>query len=134
MRRSGWSLIAAAFSLAMPFTAAPAVAADLLEEQFSAADANKDGSIDRNEYRRRMVEVFYLADRNKDGVLVIEELREREPGSAQAFASADKNHDGTVILQEFVEYRMQQFDEADTNRDGKLTIEEIRVWNASHPR
>ena len=43
-------------------------------EPFSLTDYNKDGRIDRQEYQRRMIEVFYFADRNKDGVVTIEEL------------------------------------------------------------
>lgn len=129
MHRFGWSLAAAALCLAAPFAAVPS-AADSVKDHFTATDANRDGTVERNEYRRRMVDVFYLADDNKDGIVVIEELREQETVGPDAFAAADKNGDGKLSMQEFIEYRMVDFQKADSNGDGKLTVEEVDVWNA----
>lgn len=140
MHRFGWSsfvgvvLCAASSIVVVASVTAPAAADDRLDQQLSNTDTNHDKRIDQTEYRRRMVEVFYLADDNKDGLLVIEELREQEPVSDEAFANADKNHDGKLSMQEFIEYRMIDFSKADTNGDGILTIDEIEAWNASHPR
>lgn len=111
--------------------ATPPAAAQTMEEWFAASDLNKDGKVDRAEYQRRMVEVFYFADKNKDGVVTIEEIAAIETVDEVAFKKADKNGDGRLTVNEFVTYRMIQFDEADTNHDGVLTIEEVRAWDAA---
>ncbi len=101
-------------------------------DPFSTSDLNKDGIVDREEYQRRMVEVFYFADRDKDGFVTVEELRAIGPVNPQAFRAADKNGDGKLTVDEFVVFRMVDFDQADTNKDGKLTKEEEQAWTASH--
>ena len=100
-------------------------------EPFNLTDIDKNGRIDRQEYQKRMVEVFYFADRNKDGVVTVEELVEIEEVDAKAFAAADKNADGKLTMEEFVAYRMVDFDAADKNKDGVLTYEEVQAWTAS---
>jgi Ca2+-binding EF-hand superfamily protein len=100
-------------------------------EPFSLTDYNKDGRIDRQEYQRRMIEVFYFADRNKDGVVTMEELAAIETVDPKAFRAADKNGDGKLTPDEFVAYRMVDFDAADKNHDGVLTYEEVQAWTAS---
>ena len=97
-------------------------------QSFSTSDLDKDGKIDRAEYQRRMVEVFYFADRNKDGVVTIEEIAAIETVDEKAFKAADRDGNGKLSVNEFVAYRVIQFDEADTNKDGVLTIEEVDAW------
>ena len=111
--------------------AVPPASAQDIESRFATADINKDGKIDRAEYQRRMVEVFYFADKNKDGVVTIEEIAAIETVDEAAFKKADKNGDGKLTLNEFVTYRVIQFDEADTNHDGVLTLEEVEAWDAA---
>lgn len=103
-------------------------AAQAASGSFSTSDLDKNGKIDRAEYQRRMVEVFYFADRNKDGVVTIEEIVAIEPLDDKAFKAADRDGSGTLTVNEFVAYRMIQFDEADRNKDGVLTVEEVEVW------
>jgi hypothetical protein len=131
MRRSGWPFIAvlALAPLAGQLIASPARAQDAASN-FSTSDLDKNGTIDQQEYRRRMVEVFYFADQNKDGVVVIGELEKIEPTDDQAFRTADKNGDGRLTLVEFVEYRMQDFDRADTDKNSKLSPGEVAQWNS----
>lgn len=112
-------------------TAASPALAQQNDSPFATADINKDGKIDRAEYQRRMVEVFYFADKNKDGMVTIEELTVIETVDEAAFKKADKNGDGKLTLNEFVAYRVIQFDEADTNHDGVLTVEEVQAWEAT---
>jgi Ca2+-binding EF-hand superfamily protein len=100
-------------------------------EPFNLTDYNKDGRIDRQEYQRRMIEVFYFADRNKDGVVTMEELAAIETVDPKAFLAADKNGDGKLSVDEFVAYRMVDFDAADKNHDGVLTYEEVQTWRAA---
>ena len=92
---------------------------------------DKNGRIDRQEYQKRMVEVFYFADRNKDGVVTVEELAVIETVDQAAFRAADKNGDGKLTVEEFVAYRMIDFDAADKNNDGVLTYDEVQTWTAS---
>ncbi len=128
--RSASLLTSLAVACLLGVAAAPVVAQDL-ESKFATADLNKDGKIDRAEYQRRMVEVFYFADKNKDGVVTIEEIAAIETVDEAAFKKADKNGDGRLTLNEFVTYRVIQFDEADANHDGVLTLEEVEAWDAA---
>ena len=102
--------------------------AQVSSNSFATTDLDKNGKIDRAEYQRRMVEVFYFADRNKDGVVTIEEFVAIEPLDEKAFKAADRDGDGKLTVNEFVAYRMIQFDEADRNKDGVLTVEEVEAW------
>jgi Ca2+-binding EF-hand superfamily protein len=116
--------------VAWMFIFASAASAQDTREFFEETDLDHNGVIDRQEYRRRMVEVFYFADKNKDGVVTIEELRAVGPVDPEKFRAADKKGDGALTLEEFVEYRMTNFDAADTNKDGVLTFEEVQAWKA----
>ena len=129
--RSASLLTPLAVACLLGVTAAPPASAQDIESRFATADINKDGKIDRAEYQRRMVEVFYFADKNKDGVVTIEEIAAIETVDEAAFKKADKNGDGKLTLNEFVTYRVIQFDEADTNHDGVLTLEEVEAWDAA---
>ncbi|MBK8173895.1 MAG: EF-hand domain-containing protein [Rhodospirillales bacterium] len=95
---------------------------------FEMTDHNADGSIDRNEYALRMVDVFFLDDRNKDGVLEIEELQAIEVVDPKAFAAADSNGDGVLSLEEFVTYRARDFDQADADHNGSLSSDEVSAY------
>jgi Ca2+-binding EF-hand superfamily protein len=112
-------------------TAASAVTAQDAQEDFRTTDRNGDGAVDAQEYRLRMVEVFYLADKNKDSSLTLEELQSSETVDVAAYGAADANGNGVLLMQEFVEYRMTNFSQADANKDGKLTADEVSRWNTS---
>ena len=91
MRRHRSTVLAAA-AVCLLVAASPGGArAQSESEPFSLTDYDKDGVIDRQEYQRRMIEVFYFADQNKDGVVTIEELAAIETVDMQAFRAADKN-------------------------------------------
>lgn len=109
----------------------PALAADLRTE-FDETDTNHDGVIDRDEYRKRMIEVFYFADKNKDGMVELEEIVQTEPNHEAQFKAADKNHDNRLDMAEFVEFRMADFDEADTDHSGTVSYEEAEDWFKTH--
>lgn len=96
-------------------------------EGFAVTDLNQDGRVDREEYQRRMVEVFFVYDRDKDGVLIATEIVDLDP---RAFAAADRNGDGKVTLQEYLNARFKDFDAADANHDGVLILDEAEVWSA----
>ena len=128
--RRGVSLLLSflAVGCSLTLAAAPQADAQAAGDSFSTSDLDKNGRIDRAEYQRRMVEVFYFADKNKDGVVTIEEIVAIEPLDEKAFKAADRDGSGTLTVNEFVAYRMIQFDEADRNKDGVLTIEEVEIW------
>ena len=100
-------------------------------EPFGLTDHDKNERVDRREYEKRMVEVFYFADKNKDGVVTVEELAVIETVDEKAFDAADKRRDGRLTVKEFVTYRVIDFDAADKNKDGVLTYDEVQTWTAS---
>jgi hypothetical protein len=113
-------------ALLLAFGAAPATAdgGDYdARKAHAAADKNKDGSVDRGEFRIRMVEVFYHADTNKDGVLVLVELQAIDEGMVHS--PADHDRDQKLDLSEYVDHRYEGFDAADKNSDGRLSVEEV---------
>lgn len=122
----------AAFGLLLVAAASPNSARGQEEgEPFGLTDYDKNGRIDRQEYQKRMVDVFYFADRNKDGVVTVEELAVIETVDEKAFRAADNTGDGRLTVEEFVAYRMMDFDAADKNNDGVLTYDEVQTWTAS---
>ncbi len=96
-----------------------------LRQQFQETDRNGDGRIDREEFHRRSVDLFYLLDKDRKGYLMIGDLKGL-PG--QDFKAADREGDGKLTLEEFINGRFGNFDAADTNGDGVLTLAEIEVY------
>lgn len=96
-----------------------------LRQQFLEADRNGDGKIDRDEFYRRSVDLFYSLDKDRKGYLVIVDLRGLP---AEDFKGADRNGDGKLTLDEFLNGRFRAFAVADTNGDGVLTLEEVEVY------
>jgi Ca2+-binding EF-hand superfamily protein len=88
---------------------------------FDVTDTNHDGKITPDEYRARMVEVFFLLDRNKKGYLVKDDIPDV---SDEAFRSANKKGDGKLSLEEYQDARMKDFDAADKAYKGFLTRED----------
>jgi hypothetical protein len=92
---------------------------------FTRSDTDSNGVVDRGEYEKRMVEVFYLVDADRDGVLEISEVVVSE---RPLFERADADRDGRVTLREFLVVRMADFDAADANKDQSLTPDEVAAW------
>ena len=125
-------LLAIALPLLGFLVAAPAEAADGTArgeaiEDFGEVDQNSDGRIDRQEYHRRMSDMYFHADKNKNGSLdraeldAIQEEMVLDPG--------DANADGELAMPEYIDERFEQFRAIDTNSDGLLTQDEvIRVY------
>ena len=57
---------------------------------FDLTDTNRDGRITPEEYRARMLEVFFLLDRNKDGA----------DARMNDYTAADQNRDGALTRNE----------------------------------
>lgn len=96
-----------------------------LRQHFQETDQNGDGKVDRDEFYRRSVDLFYSLDKNRKGYLVIADFRGLPP---EDFKAADRNGDGKLTLDEFLNARFRAFDLADTNGDGVLTLEEVEVY------
>lgn len=90
----------------------------------AAADRDKDGGVDRQEFHERQSDAFFFADRDKDGRLTPAECA---PISDAAFRSADKDGDGLLNLEEFHEARAIDFRMADTDGDGSLSAAEVEA-------
>lgn len=96
-----------------------------LGQIFKDYDRNSDGTLDREEFYRLIVEAFFFRDRDKDGYLVIAEVTEL---SAEGFRAADRDGDGRLSLQEYVNALFKDFDSADRDKDGVLTAEELEIY------
>jgi hypothetical protein len=84
---------------------------------FEDVDRNGDGQIDREEFRSRMIEVFYGMDGNRDGILTINEWG---PMDEERARRCDKNGNGELSLEEFLLETYYDFDTVDQNDDGGL--------------
>ena len=117
----------------------PAAASD----RFSAADADGNGTLSRDEMQRalsKLAPAFDSIDRDRDGSVSREELaaylqtgRPRAPhhGFAEHFRRADTDSDGTlsrVECERNLPRLAVKFDQIDRDRDGRLTREELKVW------
>jgi Ca2+-binding EF-hand superfamily protein len=109
-------------------TPAPTVS-ESVKGAFEETDRNGDGRVDREEFHRRTVEVFFFLDRDRDGYLVIGDLREVRQ---EAFRAADRDGDGRLALIEYVNARFKDFEAADANGDGVLTPGELEGWVRGH--
>jgi Ca2+-binding EF-hand superfamily protein len=89
---------------------------------FEETDRNRDGGIDREEFHRRTVEVFYFLDVNRDGVL---ETTEVVNIRTESFRGADRDNDGKLSLQEYLNARFKDFEAMDANGDGAVTVDEL---------
>jgi len=96
---------------------------------FQETDRNGDGRIDREEFHRHAVEVFYFLDANRGGYLVVGEVAVIP---IEAFRAADRDGDGKLSLQEYLNARFKDFDAMDANGDGVVTREELERYVRSH--
>ena len=91
------------------------------------SDKNGDNRIDREEYNRRMTDVFFFIDTDKDGQLTISEIQQVEKVDPQRFEAADRDGNHTLSLYEYLYALHNDFQAADKNNDGTLDREELRL-------
>lgn len=102
------------------------------EGMFERADANKDGSVTREEFIAARGEQFARFDRNSDGYLDsndvpkrLAERRKQNGGGETHGAQFDANGDGKVSKDEFVNGPTLMFDRADTDKNNVLDAKEL---------
>lgn len=108
---------------------------------FDRLDANRDGSISRDEFAKghqmRMERKMVMKgtpgapgmDGDQGGMMKMHQMGGKMGGgmmSGHMMKMADLNKDGRVSLQEATTSALQHFDMADTNRDGRITPDERR--------
>ena len=94
---------------------------------FKSMDANKDGTVTKQEYLDHHAKKFDAMDKNKDGKITADEMPTKNKGKPNAlFDEMDVNKDGTVTKQEYLDYYAKKFDASDKNKDGKLTTDELQ--------
>jgi Ca2+-binding EF-hand superfamily protein len=144
------SLSAAALVIAGPVLAAPdnMVAAPEKSNRASSAvprglmryDTNKDGVVDRAEWRAAQEARFKQLDTNKDGKLTQDELFARTPAVGNSvlpsdrqvqrqssyFQLLDADKDGFVSFAEFMAQADRNFARCDLNKDGRIDTAECR--------
>lgn len=121
-------------------------------DMFAKMDLTKDGKLDTADRDARHMARFDKADANKDGTISRDEFTagrkaggegKREHGRREhggrmgghgggmmMLAMADTNKDKAVSKDEFLAAHAKHFDGADANKDGKLTPEERKAAHA----
>jgi len=107
---------------------------------FDRLDANKDGSISRDEFakareeriEKRIVIREQAMDKARDAAREgrTHEMRAHRMagrGHARMIVMADSNRDGKITLGEAEAMAVQHFDRMDSNKDGRVTPEERRA-------
>jgi EF-hand domain pair len=138
------ALLLAAPALAAPGdTPTPAPATDRPSRASSGImryDTNKDGVVDRAEWKAGQEARFERLDANNDGKLTQDELFARTPAVGNSvlpsdrqverqsayFQRIDANKDGVVTREEFMAQGDRNFARCDVNKDGKTDTAECR--------
>jgi Ca2+-binding EF-hand superfamily protein len=103
-------------------------------------DTNKDGFVDRTEWKAGQEERFRQLDTDRDGKLSRDELFARTPSTGGSvipaetqlrrqdtyFRLLDTNKDGFVSKEEFLAVATRNFERCDLDKDGRITTAECR--------
>ena len=118
----------------------PARASNAVPRGLMRYDTNKDGVVDRAEWKAAQEARFKQLDTNGDGKLTQDELFARTPAIGNSvlptdrqaqrqstyFQLLDADKDGMVTLAEFMAQADRNFARCDINKDGRIDTAECR--------
>ena len=118
----------------------PARASNAVPRGLMRYDTNKDGVVDRAEWKAAQEARFKRLDANGDGKLTQDELFARTPAIGNSvlptdrqaqrqstyFQLLDADKDGVVTLAEFMAQADRNFARCDLNKDGRIDTAECR--------
>jgi hypothetical protein len=118
----------------------PARASSAVPRGLMRYDTNKDGAVDRAEWKAGQEARFKQLDTNGDGKLTQDELFARTPAIGNSvlptdrqaqrqstyFQLLDADKDGVVTLAEFMAQADRNFARCDLNKDGRIDTAECR--------
>ncbi len=118
----------------------PARASNSVPRGLMRYDTNKDGVVDRAEWKAAQEARFKRLDTNGDGKLTEDELFARTPAIGNSvlppdrqvqrqssyFQLLDADKDGVVTLAEFMAQADRNFARCDLNKDGRIDTAECR--------
>jgi hypothetical protein len=123
------SLVAVAFAAPGFADSMGKLTAEDARSAHAEVDTNNDGFVDREEFYRRMVDVFYHNDVDRNGYLDRDEVVAMQEG--MVFAPADEDGDGKLTMGEYIDQRFVAFRKADDDSDGLISVDEvIQVYTA----
>jgi Ca2+-binding EF-hand superfamily protein len=123
-RNSFLMLFGAASLLVMPLVS-PAIFQASAATALTAADTDKDGTIDLNEAKAAAAAEFDKLDKDKDGTIDAKEAAHHI--SKVNFKAADPDHDKTLTKDEYVGLAGSLFKTADKDGDGTLDAKELHT-------
>lgn len=112
------------FAMTVYYGGYPALAGSSnAQSALTAADANGDGTVTREEWAKKIRQTFSSLDKNGDNSISQSEIQ-------NGFDILDTNHDG--FIEPFESNSIVA--EADTNGDGKVSREEFQAWAQKYGR
>jgi Ca2+-binding EF-hand superfamily protein len=113
-------------ALIMTISAMPAYAAG---DVFDKIDTDGNKKIDKKEYTDSVSKSFDKLDKNKDGYLDREEFKATGiPNTDELFDELDTNKDGRISKDEFVKGAEKHFTIMDKNADGFIDKNEFNLY------
>lgn len=110
--------------LGLPLGAAWPLAPAFAQSALTAADTDKDGTLDLAEVKAAASAAFDRLDQDKDTTLDYKEAAGHL--NKEEFKSADVDKDRTLTKDEYLALAEKLFKAADTNNDGTLNAAELR--------
>lgn len=102
-------------------------------KEYKAADLNKDGYVDENEYRRFVRKEYkeYSAIQRQGAERIKKNESPKKGG--EEFVVTEKERGARIKFKEFLNGRLRFFNEADANRDRLLSLEEYMKMKMMDP-